>query len=53
MKPEAHDDDAKALAAGLIRLLYGLEISDTGPFRAGRAGVLRALALEETTYGCG
>jgi hypothetical protein len=39
------------LAARLIRLLYGLEISDLGPFRAGRADVLRALALEETTYG--
>ena len=39
------------LAASLIRLLYGLEISDLGPFRAGRAEVLRALALEETTYG--
>ena len=39
------------LAASLIRLLYGVEISDLGPFRAGRADVLRALALEETTYG--
>ena len=39
------------LAAGLIRLLYGLKISDLGPFRAGRADVLRALALEESTYG--
>src|SRR5205807_9159157 len=39
------------LAASLIRLLYGAEISDLGPFRAGRADVLRALALEETTYG--
>jgi len=39
------------LAAGLIRLLYGLKISDLGPFRAGRADVLRALALEEATYG--
>jgi glycosyltransferase involved in cell wall biosynthesis len=39
------------LAAGLIRLLYGLEITDLGPFRAGRADVLRGLALEETTYG--
>ena len=39
------------LAASLIRLLYGLEISDLGPFRAGRAEVLHALALEETTYG--
>jgi glycosyltransferase involved in cell wall biosynthesis len=39
------------LAASLIRLLYGLQISDLGPFRAGRANVLRELALEETTYG--
>jgi len=39
------------LAAGLIRLLYKVEISDLGPFRAGRADVLRELALEETTYG--
>ncbi len=39
------------LAASLIRLLYGLRISDLGPFRAGRADVLRSLALEETTYG--
>ena len=39
------------LAASLIRLLYGLKISDLGPFRAGRASVLHALALEEATYG--
>ena len=39
------------LAAGLISRLYGLKISDLGPFRAGRADVLRALALEEATYG--
>ena len=39
------------LAASLIRLLYGLRISDLGPFRAGRADVLRELALEEATYG--
>ena len=39
------------LAASLIRLLYGVKISDLGPFRAARAGVLRALALEEATYG--
>jgi hypothetical protein len=39
------------LAAGLIRLLYGVKVSDLGPFRAGRADVLRALALEEATYG--
>jgi glycosyltransferase involved in cell wall biosynthesis len=39
------------LAASLIHLLYGLKISDLGPFRAGRANVLGALALEEATYG--
>ena len=39
------------LAAFLIRLLYGLKLSDLGPFRAGRADVLRQLELEETTYG--
>jgi hypothetical protein len=46
-----HQVFGNRLAATLIRLLYGLDISDLGPFRAGRANVLRALALEETTYG--
>ena len=46
-----HQVFGNRLAASLIRLLYGLEITDLGPFRAGRAEVLRALALEETTYG--
>jgi glycosyltransferase involved in cell wall biosynthesis len=50
-----HQVFGNRLAVSLIRLLfsrkYGLEISDLGPFRAGRADVLRALALEETTYG--
>jgi glycosyltransferase involved in cell wall biosynthesis len=39
------------LAASLIRKLYGLTITDLGPFRAARADVLRAVGLEETTYG--
>ena len=39
------------LAASLIRLLYGVRISDLGPFRAARADVLRELSLEEATYG--
>jgi glycosyltransferase involved in cell wall biosynthesis len=46
-----HQVIGNRLAARLIRLLYGLEITDLGPFRAGRADVLRALALEEITYG--
>jgi len=39
------------LAASLIRNTYGLKITDLGPFRAARAEVLRAIELEETTYG--
>src|SRR5258706_13454260 len=46
-----HQVFGNRLAAGLIRLLYGLDIRDLGPFRADRADVLRALGLEETTYG--
>ncbi|MGH9502859.1 MAG: glycosyltransferase family 2 protein [Terriglobales bacterium] len=46
-----HQAFGNRLAARLIGLLYGLKISDLGPFRAARADVLRALALEETTYG--
>src|SRR4051794_27120182 len=46
-----HQVFGNRLAASLIRLLYGVQITDLGPFRAGRADVLRALALEETTYG--
>jgi len=46
-----HQAFGNRLAASLIRVLYGLKITDLGPFRAGRAEVLRALALEETTYG--
>jgi glycosyltransferase involved in cell wall biosynthesis len=46
-----HQAFGNRLAAGLIRLLYGVKVSDLGPFRAGRAEVLRALGLEEATYG--
>ncbi len=46
-----HQAFGNRLAAGLIRLLYGVKISDLGPFRAARADVLRTLALEENTYG--
>jgi glycosyltransferase involved in cell wall biosynthesis len=46
-----HQSFGNRLAAGLIRLLYGVKVSDLGPFRAGRAEVLSALALKETTYG--
>lgn len=46
-----HQAFGNRLAASLIGLLYRVKISDLGPFRAGRADVLRALGLEETTYG--
>ena len=46
-----HQAFGNRLAASMIRLLYGVKISDLGPFRAARADVLRTLALEETTYG--
>ena len=39
------------LAAGLIRVLYGVRLTDLGPFRAVRRDVLEALALREQTYG--
>ena len=46
-----HQVFGNRLAASLINLIYGLKISDLGPFRAARADILRVLALEETTYG--
>jgi glycosyltransferase involved in cell wall biosynthesis len=46
-----HQKYGNHLAAMVIRLLYGVDISDLGPFRAARADVLRQLALEEETYG--
>lgn len=46
-----HQSLGNHLAAALITHLFGVKITDLGPFRAGRADVLRALALEEATYG--
>ena len=46
-----HQSFGNRFAASLIRILYGVKVSDLGPFRAGRADALRALALEEETYG--
>jgi len=39
------------LAAALMRLLYGLRVSDLGPFRAIRRDKLLALGMREMTYG--
>lgn len=46
-----HQAFGNRFAAALIRLLYGVHVTDLGPFRAARAEVLRALTLEEPTYG--
>jgi glycosyltransferase involved in cell wall biosynthesis len=46
-----HQAFGNRLAAKLISLLYGLQLTDLGPFRAARADVLRSLNLEEMTYG--
>jgi len=46
-----HQAFGNRLAAGLIRILYRVNVTDLGPFRAGRAEALRELGLEETTYG--
>ena len=39
------------LAAQLLRWLYGLKVTDLGPFRALRRGHLEALNLSEMTFG--
>jgi glycosyltransferase involved in cell wall biosynthesis len=46
-----HQALGNRLGAALIRALYGLPLTDLGPFRAARRDVLRALALRESTYG--
>jgi glycosyltransferase involved in cell wall biosynthesis len=46
-----HQALGNRLAARLIRRLYGLRITDLGPFRAARAEVLQKVKLEEATYG--
>ena len=46
-----HQAFGNRLAAGLITRLYGVKITDLGPFRAARAEVLLELALQEPTYG--
>jgi glycosyltransferase involved in cell wall biosynthesis len=39
------------LASQLLRWLYGLRVTDLGPFRAIRSEVLHALDMQEMTYG--
>lgn len=46
-----HSVFGNRLAAVLITQLFGQRITDLGPFRAARAGILKTIALEEMTYG--
>ena len=46
-----HQLFGNALAARLLWRLYGLRVTDLGPFRAIRTVVLRDLAMEQMTYG--
>jgi glycosyltransferase involved in cell wall biosynthesis len=39
------------MVAALMRLLYGLRVTDLGPFRAIRADLLERLDMREMTYG--
>jgi glycosyltransferase involved in cell wall biosynthesis len=39
------------LVAWLMRLIYGLKVTDLGPFRAVRAELLDQLRMQEMTYG--
>ncbi len=39
------------LVSRLMRLLYGMQITDLGPFRAIRADLLASLKMREMTYG--
>lgn len=46
-----HQRFGNALTAALMRRLYGLAVTDLGPYRAIRAGLLQALDMREMTFG--
>lgn len=46
-----HQEIGNRLSAALIRILYGLPITDLSPFRAVRRSQLLALDMQEMTYG--
>ena len=46
-----HQRFGNALSAALMRRLYGLAVTDLGPYRALRADLLRGLDMREMTYG--
>ena len=46
-----HQHFGNQLAAQLLKLLYGLRVTDLGPFRAIRSDLFRRLHMSEMTYG--
>ncbi|MBA3944397.1 MAG: glycosyltransferase family 2 protein [Herpetosiphonaceae bacterium] len=46
-----HQRFGNRLVALLLRLLYGIHVTDVGPFRAIRRATLQALDMREPTYG--
>ncbi len=46
-----HQRFGNRLVTWMLRLLYGLALTDIGPFRAIRAPILRDLGMEHQTYG--
>ncbi len=46
-----HQRWGNRVVAGLLRLLYGVQVTDLGPYRAIRRDLLQALAMQEMTYG--
>ena len=46
-----HQRFGNALSAALMRRLYDIAVTDLGPYRAIRAGLLRDLEMREMTYG--
>jgi glycosyltransferase involved in cell wall biosynthesis len=46
-----HSRFGNRLAALLMRILYGVALTDLGPFRAVRGDVFRSMTLREQTYG--
>lgn len=47
----AHQQWGNRLVAWLLRRLYGIHVTDVGPFRAIRRTTLDALKMQELTYG--
>ena len=47
----SHQRVGNIVSAGLMRLLYRIEVTDLGPYRAIRAGLIRDLDMTEMTFG--